>query len=86
MKKVVFTKAGNENADLKILPCKIDFSGTANIEKFVPIDEIGSLYGRKINGFNVNIPEEYLGNVVEVNEEHTHKELKATHEFNRIQY
>ncbi|CAG9326640.1 unnamed protein product [Blepharisma stoltei] len=86
MKKVILTKAGNENTTVKILPCRIDYSGPANTEDYLPEEDCGSLYGRKLNGATIPMPDGLIGNIIEVRQLPDTKELTSIAEFNNIQY
>jgi hypothetical protein len=68
-------------SEVKILPCKIEFSGEVNADGFVPEGTSGSLYGRSLLGQTVELPEEFQGYVAAQS-----TDLITSSKFNEIKY
>jgi len=64
MKKGNFKVAGEQTTTIRKLPCKLDYSGTARVEEFLPIQEEVSFHGRKLVGQTIPVPEGFTGRVV----------------------
>lgn len=66
---------------VKVLPCRIAFSGEVNSDGYLPENDEGSIFGRKLLGREVNVPDGFKGVVVQGS-----KELTGVGEFSKIQY
>lgn len=66
---------------VKVLPCKIEFTGPVNTNEYLPSENIGSLYGRKLNGNTVSLPSDFSGFAASGTEN-----LYTIGKFSEIQY
>lgn len=72
---------GDSPVNVKILPCKIEYTGETTTEGYVPTEDTGSLYGRKLVGTTITLPNGFEGYVT------TGKtDLITTSKFSSIKY
>ena len=81
MKKGSLRINKDSNSEIKILPCRIDYNGEIDTQGYVPDESIGSLFGRKLQGQTIQLPQSFKGYVANGS-----TELTINETFTEIKY
>lgn len=73
--------ANLSESQVKFLPCKIDFDGEVTTQGYLPDSNEGSVFGRKIQGKDLIIPENFKGLLAEGG-----TDLRVTGSFSQVKY